>query len=108
MVEKQIGFAVIYRWRLKPAMEHQFIESWSKATQLLMKERGALGSRLHQAEDGTWISYAQWPNKEAWENHRSLPSIDPEISKLMKEAEEEAFAPILMTSIADYLCGNQV
>lgn len=100
---KPIGFAVIYRWRLKVGMEDQFIESWSQATKLLMNERGALGSRLHQAEDGTWISYAQWPSKEAWEHHRSLPSIDTEISKLMKEAEEEAFTPIIMTPIADYL-----
>ncbi len=103
MSKKTIGFAVIYRWRLKPGLEHQFIEYWSKATQLIMKERGALGSRLHQAEDGTWISYARWPSKEAWLHHRSLPSIDPEISKLMIEAEEEAFTPILMTPVVDYL-----
>lgn len=103
MTSKTPAFAVIYRWKLKEGLEQQFIENWSKATQLLMKERGALGSRLHQAEDGTWVSYAQWPNKEAWLHHRSLPSIDPKISRLVTEAEEEAFPPILLTPIADYL-----
>ena len=103
MVDKQTGFAVIYRWRLKAGLEPQFVENWSKATELIMKERGALGSRLHQAEDGTWISYAQWPSKDVWLHHRSLPSIDPEISKLVLEAEEEAFPPILLTPVADFL-----
>jgi quinol monooxygenase YgiN len=103
MSKKQVGFAVIYRWRLKPDLEQQFIRGWSKATQLLINQRGALGSRLHQAEDGTWVSYAQWPSKESWLYHRSLPSLDPEISRLMTEAEEEAFPPILLTPVADYL-----
>ncbi|HYV90536.1 MAG TPA: antibiotic biosynthesis monooxygenase [Chitinophagales bacterium] len=108
MQEETVGFAVIYRWKLKPGLESQFIENWSTATQMLIKLRGALGSRLHQAEDGTWISYAQWPTKAIWEHHQSLPSINPEVSRLMTDAEEATFPPILLTPIADYLGGKPI
>jgi hypothetical protein len=73
-----------------------------------MKLRGALGSRLHIAEDGTWVAYAQWPSKTIWENHRTFPPVDSEISRLMIEAEEESFPPILLTPIVDYLEENKL
>lgn len=69
---------------------------------MLMQLRAALGSRLHMAEDGTSISYGQWPSKAAWELHRSLPPVDPQISGLMIETEEETFPPVLLTPVADY------
>jgi hypothetical protein len=73
------------------------------AIQLIMKERGALGSRLHQAEDVTWISYARWPGKELGYITEVFLRLIRKISKLMIEAEEEAFTPIMMTPVADYL-----
>jgi catechol 2,3-dioxygenase-like lactoylglutathione lyase family enzyme len=24
---------------------------------------------MHSADDGSWLAYAQWPNRESWENH---------------------------------------
>ena len=102
-MSNRVGFGVIYRWKLKPGLEEQFRHGWEATTQLLMSTRGALGSRLHRAEDGTWIAYAQWPSKAAWEEHRRLGPADPEASRLMLEAEAEADAPILLTPIADYL-----
>lgn len=68
-----------------------------------MRLRGALGSRLHRAEDGTWVAYAQWPSKAAWEKSRSSESVDPEASRMMLEAEVEAFPPVLLTPVADFL-----
>ena len=103
MAEPPVGFTVLYRWRLNPGMERQFQQAWEQATPLLMRQRGALGSRLHQAEDGTWFAYAQWPNRQAWERSRALPSVDPDASRQMGEAEAEAFAPILLTPVADFL-----
>ncbi|MFN2458589.1 MAG: antibiotic biosynthesis monooxygenase family protein [Chitinophagaceae bacterium] len=103
MAQNTVGLCIIYRWRLKPGLEKQFIENWSAATKLLMDVRGALGSRLHQCEDGTWMAYAQWPSKATWEHHRSLPSVDAEVLRRMLEAEEEAFPPILLRPVADYL-----
>jgi quinol monooxygenase YgiN len=98
-----IGFCVIYRWRLHPGKESQFREGWERATQTLMRRHGALGSRLHQADDGTWVAYAQWPNKTAWEQLRALPSVDAEASRMMLDAELESHPPILLMPVADFL-----
>ena len=46
-------FCAIYRWRLHPGAEEAFVQAWSQITQLLVTERGSLGSRLHLAPDGT-------------------------------------------------------
>lgn len=60
-------FAVIYNFRVREGQEQQFQESWSKRTEEIKQAYGGLGSRLHQASDGRWIAYAQWPSREAWE-----------------------------------------
>jgi quinol monooxygenase YgiN len=103
-----IGFCVIYRWRLHPGKESQFRAAWERGTQTLMRQHGALGSRLHHAEDGTWVAYAQWPNKAAWERARSLPSVDAEASRLMLDAELESHPAILLTPVADFLQSGAV
>jgi heme-degrading monooxygenase HmoA len=102
-MSKRIGFVVIYRWRLHPGKEAQFRRAWERATPLLMRLHGALGSRLHQAEDGTWIAYAQWPSKAAWEKSRASDSVDIEARRVMLDAEMEAYPPILLTPVADFL-----
>lgn len=103
MSEPAAEIAVMYRWRLHSGMERQFQQAWERATPLLMRHRGALGSRLHSAEDGTWFAYALWPSKLAWQHSRTLPSVDPEASREMLEAEAEAFEPVLLTPVADFL-----
>ena len=47
-----MGFAVLYRVRLHPGMEVQYIDAWSRVTKALRAERGGLGSRLHRGPDG--------------------------------------------------------
>ena len=108
MTELAIGFVVIYRWRLHPGKERQFQQAWERATPALMRLRGALGSRLHCAEDGTWVAYAQWSSRQAWEQSRALPSVDPYASRQMLEAEAEAYAPVLLTPVADFLTRNAI
>jgi quinol monooxygenase YgiN len=98
-----IGFAVLYRWRLRAGMEQQFLQQWSSSTERIMKEEGGLGSRLHQAEDGTWVGYAQWPDRATWEHARSLSSTDPAGRQRFLDAIEESFPPVLLTPVADYL-----
>lgn len=41
------GFAVLYRWRIHPEQEREFIAAWSRISERLLTERGSLGSRLH-------------------------------------------------------------
>lgn len=100
---KKIGFAVIYRWRIRSGLEEQFQRAWATATESFMAERGALGSRLHQASDGAWVAYAQWPSRKAWEVSRELGQVDSRAGALMTDAIAESFEPILLTPVQDYL-----
>ena len=103
MERLKIGFAVIYRWRLRPGMEKQFCEAWAKTTETIKEERRGLGSRLHRDDDGYWVAYAQWPSRSAWEQSRELGAADPEVSALMAEAVEESFAPVALEPVTDML-----
>ena len=97
------GFAVIYRWRLKAGMETQFIEAWSRMTELYVAHRGGLGSRLHKGPDGIWVAYAQWPSAQARSAAFAGQSLDPSAGARMQEAVAEAFEEILLEPVADYL-----
>ena len=108
MNEPTVGFVVIYRWKLRAGMERQFQQAWERATPLLMRHRGALGSRLHKAEDGTWVAYAQWPSRQSWEQSRAAAAVDPEASRQMLEAEAESLAPLLLAPVADFLSHNEI
>jgi hypothetical protein len=96
-------FAVIYRWRLKPGLEPQFVAAWERATRAIRAERGGLGSRLHKLDDGSWLAYAQWPTRAEWERARSAPSPDPEAVELMRAAIAESDPPLLLEPAADLL-----
>lgn len=97
------GFAVIYAWRLKPSMEAQFVQAWSRITELYVAHRGGLGSRLHKGPDGIWVAYAQWPSAQARIAAFAGESLDPIASARMREAVAEAFEEILLEPVADYL-----
>ena len=99
----KVGFAVIYRWRVRRGMEKQFQEAWAAVTETFMAERRALGSRLHRDADGCWVAYAQWPSRRAWEQSRELGPADPKVSAAMAAAIEESFAPVLLDPVQDLL-----
>ena len=103
MESSEVGFAVIYRWRLHPDREDQFRRAWEIVTLALKKERGALGSRLHLASDGIWVAYAQWPDQASWERSRELGPLDSAVAAQMQEAIEESLPPILLDPVCDHL-----
>ena len=94
---------VIYRFRVRGGFEPQFIESWSRITERLRDERGALGSRLHHGTDGLWYAYAQWPSAEARSEALAHSAVDPEAAARMSAAIEESFPEIVLELVADYL-----
>ena len=100
---KGIGFTVVYRWELKPGREDSFIQAWRKLTELIRDQRGGLGSRLHKAADGTWVAYAQWPDRAAWERMQAAETVDEEAFALMKEAVVKRYPPLLLEPVADLL-----
>lgn len=103
MSNKETGFAVIYRWRLKPGSEETFRAAWETVTRIIRRDHGGLGSRLHRADDGTWLAYAQWPDRAAWTAMQSAPDTDPAASVRMRDCVEERLEPILLQPVADLL-----
>lgn len=95
-------FCVIYRWRIEPELEDQFIESWAAVTRFYIEERGGLGSRLHRGEDGLFYAYAQWQSAEAREKaFQNVPEMPERIK--MREAIIENLPEIRLESLADLL-----
>lgn len=97
------GFAVIYRARIHPGKEDAYVAAWSRITELLRSERGALGSRLHRGPDGIWYAYAQWPSAAAREAAFELGSIDSVAEEQVRDSVLEYFPEIVLEPIADYL-----
>ncbi len=97
-------FIVLYRWRLKPHLEQQFIESWSQVTDYLRKNYDSLGSRLHRGDDGLFYGYAQWKSEEQRYNAFTNENAEiGEVSLKMRESIEESFSEIILENLADYL-----
>ena len=97
-------FTVLYRWRVKPDLEKQFIECWSERTAYLLEKYDSLGSRLHRGSDGVFYSYAQW--KSAGQRERAFQAEAGKISdtqKRMQEAVEESFPEIILETVSDFL-----
>lgn len=86
----------LYRWQLKPGYEQQFQENWSIVTQLLRDQGGSFGSRLHQADNGEWIGYAQWPSMEARETCTiASPKLERALALMREAIAESAPAQVL-------------
>ena len=80
-------FIAIYQFEVKENKTTQFIEAWEELTQLIYEYEGSLGSRLHKEKDNNYIAYAQWPDRETWENSGSkLPNSADDVRAQMKEA----------------------
>ncbi len=93
-------FTAIYRWRLRPGMEAQFIEGWERVTRAIHERCGSYGSRLHRCSDGTWLAYARWPDaavRDACEHD------EHEGRRLMREAVAEDFDDVIGEIILDLL-----
>lgn len=96
-------FSVIYKWKLKSGSEETFTEGWKKITELFYNQYNSKGSRLHKAEDGYYIAYAQWKKKEDWEADKKLSELDKTYMKMMSDSIEESFEPVLLEVLEDML-----
>ncbi|MFG2296168.1 antibiotic biosynthesis monooxygenase [Streptomyces sp. NPDC048603] len=93
-------FAVIYRWRLREGMEDTFADGWHRVTKAIHAQCGSYGSRLHRADDGTWVAYARWPDA-ATRERCAVP--DPDGEALMRAAIEEYFEETRLELVDDLL-----
>ena len=102
-MDRRVGFCVVYRFKVRSGREVDFQTAWCRLTEAYKRDRGGLGSRLHQAEDGLWLAYAQWPDKKTWEESRSLGPPDVAAGDLMAAAVEARLDPILLKPAMDLL-----
>lgn len=80
----------LYRWKIKPGKQKQFEDNWSAVTNAIREQCGSYGSRLHLAEDGEYVGYAQWPNVETREKCE-LDESSVVARKLMRDAVEISY-----------------
>lgn len=74
-------FVAIYRWRLDPDRERDFIAHWQRIT-LGGLAGGSGGSSLFRDAQGTWVAIARWPSREARDRFfGALDAIDDPISQ---------------------------
>jgi len=106
MKEAAAGFAAIYRWRLRPGMEAQFIAAWTRLSEHYLHHHGSLGSRLHRGPDDIWYSYAQWPSEASRAQAFALGTLDKEAGELMREAVAETLPEIMLEPVVDLLVSS--
>ncbi|HEX8458046.1 MAG TPA: antibiotic biosynthesis monooxygenase [Pyrinomonadaceae bacterium] len=99
-------FVAVYRWKLREGQEEKFRAGWLRRTGEIYQKCGSLGSRLHRADDGTWVAYAQWPDKQTWQAARSVAVTDTEAVALMRESIAESYAEMLLEVEEDLLASR--
>ena len=95
-------FIVLYRWRIKPEKEAQFIAAWSEITAFYRENYDSLGSRLHRGSDGIFYAYAQWKSESDREK-AFADSSKTAAGKQMREAIAENFETVILEKLSDYL-----
>lgn len=73
-------FSVIYTFEVKSGQEENFVTAWSALTKLFKEYAGSGGSRLHLDHSGTYVAYAQWPDRSTWE--ASMPKLPTEAAEI--------------------------
>ncbi len=96
-------FAVIYRWCLKPGTESQFAAAWAERTRAIRNHDGGLGSRLHRADDGWLVAYAQWPSREAWGAFMAQSATPSPAAILMRSCIAASEPPVCLEVVEDLL-----
>jgi len=66
-------FIAIYQWNVRQDQEEAFLNAWSKLTEIIYREQGSLGSRLHKSHDGRYLAYAQWPSEGTFMFSDTIP-----------------------------------
>lgn len=78
-------FAIIYQAYVDENLEPKFQQLWHQIATYFTQYRGALGSCLHKTENGTWLAYSRWPDKEtrdaSWPSENDPASDLPEAIK---------------------------
>lgn len=69
-------FAVIYHCYVKPGREADFEEAWEEMTHEFRDVHGGLGSCLHKTDEGEYLAYARWPDRERWAADKTIVNTE--------------------------------
>ncbi|GDY27503.1 MULTISPECIES: antibiotic biosynthesis monooxygenase family protein [unclassified Agarivorans] len=101
-------FVVLFRWKLNEEHIQSFKEGWSEIIHFNVDKCAALGSRLHKASDGTWISYSQWPSKQHWLRSKESETMVVEARNKMRKAIVWQDEPLLMSPQLDHFVSSSL
>src|SRR5689334_7281061 len=108
-------FAVLYRGYVKSGYESSYKKYWHQIASYFIEHRGALGSCLHQAEDGLWVAYSRWPDKAtrdaSWPGDNTIPNELPDdirkaIVAIKHCLDEKRKLPDICMHVVDDLLNN--
>lgn len=104
-------YIVLYAFEVKNNCEDKFIAGWKGLTRLIYKFEGSLGSRLHKQSKLNYVAYAQWPDKNSFDNSgNNLPQVEAKKYKTMMTSacdsiniinKFEVIEDLLKTTISD-------
>ncbi len=96
-------FVAIYRWRLHPEREQDFVANWQRIT-LDGLAGGSGGSSLFRNADGVWVAIARWPSRHARDTFFSKLDVSgdaPEMAARARLAVIERFPDEELDSVLD-------
>jgi heme-degrading monooxygenase HmoA len=97
-------FVAIYRWRLHPGLEQDFIANWQRIT-LLGLAAGSDGSSLFKDAEGNWVTIARWSSSEARDRffgQLRREGADPAMQQLANAAIVESFPAQELQQMIDH------
>jgi heme-degrading monooxygenase HmoA len=97
--------AVIYKSSVYPEREKEFQQVWRKVANYFVTHCGALGSHLHKTENGEWIAYSRWPNKETRD---TFWIAETGLSKEIRTAIQTLKSCIDLTKPHEEICMNVI
>lgn len=76
-------FVAIYRWRIDPDGERDFVANWHRITQRGLAA-GSGGSSLFRDGEDCWVAIARWESREA-RDHFLQSLVDDEADAALSE-----------------------
>lgn len=96
-------FVAIYRWRLHPEREQDFVANWQRIT-LDGLAGGSGGSNLLRNAQNLWVAIARWPSREARDMFFSQldgEDAEPDLSQRARLAVIERLPDEELESVLD-------
>ncbi len=98
-------FCVIYHFKVKAGQQSAFQEAWHAVTEDMVQNFRSLGARLHSSEDGSFVAYAQWPDRESWQSGHIVIEAESKQMHVENLLDEIPTVIYKMTVIDDLFAG---